>query len=340
MAKKKKIDLYQRPDGLYEKGLTINGKRIRFRGRDEKEILQKIAAYKEKAEKGLLFNEIADLWYYSFVAEHPASERYAKAHINRLKEYFAGVYASEITAKKLTMFFATMSGYAQNTVNNCRSVCSAIFGYAIAEGLVADNPVEYSKTPSKLKKSERRMPTQAELDIVKASVNKPYGLYPFFALYTGMRRGELLALKYKDIDFEKNIINVSKSIYHQANRPIEKETKTFRGTRQIILLDILKQHIPKNQPTDHYVFGGENPWTACAVQRHMETYRNHTKLTIGVHQLRHAYATILYEAGVDERMAMELLGHANISTTREIYTHISQSKQKDTATLLNSYINT
>jgi hypothetical protein len=59
MAKQK---MYQRPDGLYEKGMTINGKRIRFRGKTEREVLQKIAAYEEKQENGLTFEEIAEQW--------------------------------------------------------------------------------------------------------------------------------------------------------------------------------------------------------------------------------------------------------------------------------------
>ncbi|MEG0020271.1 MAG: tyrosine-type recombinase/integrase [Oscillospiraceae bacterium] len=68
-------------------------------------------------------------------------------------------------------------------------------------------------------------------------------------------------------------------------------------------------------------------------------YQRATGITITPHQLRHAYATILYEAGIDERMAMELLGHANIAITKKIYTHISSRKKGSTAATLNNFIN-
>ena len=56
------------------------------------------------------------------------------------------------------------------------------------------------------------------------------------------------------------------------------------------------------------------------------------------HQLRHAYATILFDAGLDDKDAQELLGHANISTTRDIYTHITQKRREKTAAILNAAI--
>ena len=63
-----------------------------------------------------------------------------------------------------------------------------------------------------------------------------------------------------------------------------------------------------------------------------------TGLQITPHQLRHAYATILFDAGIDDKDAQELLGHANISTTRDIYTHISKSRFEKTAQKLNAAI--
>ena len=61
-----------------------------------------------------------------------------------------------------------------------------------------------------------------------------------------------------------------------------------------------------------------------------------TEMQITPHQLRHAYATILYEAGIKDKDAQDLLGHANIQTTRDIYTHITNNRRAETAALLNA----
>ncbi len=69
-----------------------------------------------------------------------------------------------------------------------------------------------------------------------------------------------------------------------------------------------------------------------------DKYRSETNLKITPHQLRHAYATILYDAGIDIKTAQYLLGHANIQTTMDIYTHLSQSRQDTAADILNSFM--
>lgn len=76
--------------------------------------------------------------------------------------------------------------------------------------------------------------------------------------------------------------------------------------------------------------------TETQFQRQWELYCQATGLKITPHQLRHAFATILFDAGIDDKDAQELLGHANLSTTRDIYTHITQSRKKKTVSLLNA----
>lgn len=182
------------------------------------------------------------------------------------------------------------------------------------------------------------MPSIEETEIVKNSFDCTFGLFAYFLLYTGCRKGEALALQFKDINYTTKMINVSKSVYYVSNKAELKLPKTDAGVREVILLTRLADKLPKGKPDD-YIFGDDNgnPMTAKKFLIMWGKYCEETGLTITPHQLRHAYATILFEAGVDEKDAQELLGHANISTLRDIYTHISKTRKSETANRLNNF---
>lgn len=78
--------------------------------------------------------------------------------------------------------------------------------------------------------------------------------------------------------------------------------------------------------------------TETQFQRQWKLYQKESGVSATPHQLRHAYATILFEAGLDDKDAQELLGHANISTTRDIYTHITNKHREETAKKLNAAV--
>lgn len=336
MAKKR---MYRRPDGLYEKSVSINGIRKRFRGRTEKEVMRKIVAYEGEISKGLRFGAILEAYESDFLEEHPSSYRYIKSHLRRLRASLGEYYAKDLTPRDFTIFFATLDGLSYKTVASCKSVASCRYNFRIRRGELEENPVEKAKIPSHLKKGRRDMPTEEEIERIKNSREVPDALLFLTALYSGMRRGELLRLQFKDIDRDNNVIHVRKSVYYVDNAPMIKEPKTERGSRDVVLLEPLRKVLPEGNPND-FVFGGSQPWTAKLVQNKIDRYRRAVGIKCSLHQLRHAYRTILYEAGIDERMRMDLLGHRNIRTTRDIYTHISRAKRQQTLDRLNEYLAT
>ena len=326
----------KRKDGRYEKGVTIGGKVVHFYGKTMKEVNEKIFAYRQKEENGVKFGELRNEYFEAYLQDHPSSKRALKKHIERLTEFFGDEYAKDITAKDITSFLWSLD-LSLKTVKACKSYAKCIFDYGIREYGLTENPAAYRQMPKHLERNVRLPPTEEELDKIKESVDAPYRLFFLIALYTGMRRGEILRLQYKDIDYKANVIHVTKSVYHDGNKPVIKEPKTEKGKRDVILLDPLKELLTKGKPNE-FLFGGEKPWSSHEAQRHIYAYQKALGLSVTPHQLRHRYATILYEAGIDERMSMELLGHANISTTRDIYTHITKNKQKETMTKLNDFL--
>lgn len=332
-----KKGLTRRADGLYEKVVTVQGKRHHFYGKTQKEAIQKAYNFTEDKAQGVTFGEMADAYYEEYLNEHPSSYRYIKWHYERLKKAFGDDRASRLTARDFTTFFATLSDKSYKTVRACKSVAQCIYNFGIVNYELESNPVDHRRMPPALKRGRRDMPAPDIIERVKKNTDAPNALLFLMALYTGLRRGELLALQYQDIDYDKRLVKVSKSVYFASNEPIIKQPKTDAGKRTVVLLEPLVGLIPPGEP-EAYIFGGDRPWTARMIERRIDAYRKATGLDVTLHQLRHRFATILYEAGVDERMRMDLLGHANISTTKNIYTHIRTERKKRAADILNAYL--
>lgn len=117
--------------------------------------------------------------------------------------------------------------------------------------------------------------------------------------------------------------------------PFIKSTKTEAGERTIPLLTKLEAVLPKGKG---FVFGTEDkPPTLCTFRRHWEAFCNEADITVTPHQLRHLFATVLYESGIDEKLAQEILGHSSIRMTKDLYTHIRTSKLDEAREKINSF---
>lgn len=359
-APQEKKKMYRRPDGLYEKMITLDGKRVAFRGKTEKEVQRKIVEYNGKIEQGPTFREVAEGWrnehfetltYNSLKCYKPAYERTI--------EQFGDTLIRQITRTNIGAFIEGFARkhYAQKTVKTQLLVLNLIFKKAILDGIVDSNPVEYVTVPKNLSKKKRELPPDEYIQKVKSGVDSTFGLFAYFLLYTGCRCGEALAIQFKDIDLERKILHITKSVYHESNAPRIKEPKTEAGQRNIVLLDCLAQRLPKGKPNE-FLFTDDdgNLLTRSGFQHRWNNYcksigayedqvytdkkgHKHTRIIpmVTPHQLRHAFATILYEAGIDEKDAQELMGHTTIAMTRDIYTHVTAAHREKTAQKLNEY---
>ncbi|RGX53598.1 hypothetical protein DWV16_16680 [Anaerotruncus sp. AF02-27] len=332
--------MYRRPDGLYEKIVTIDGKRIAFRGKTEKEVERKMVEFQGVKERGPLFKDVAEDWEREhFPTLTYNSKKSYKPAKRRAVTFFGERPIKEIEVKDGKAYLGQLpQTWAQKTLKNHLLVLNLIFEYAAGNGILDHNPMEYVQIPKGAKRSYRRAPTPEEIETIKNSIDKPFGLFAYFLLYTGCRRGEALALQYKDVDRKNKTIHITKSVYHEGNAPRIKAPKTEKGIRDIILLDVLAEKLPKGKASD-FIFGsGGSPLTSSKVEDLWMGYQKATGLDgVTPHVVRHGYASILHEAGVDPKDAQEMLGHANISTTLDIYTHITEKKRSETAEKLNRY---
>lgn len=339
-----KAKYYQRSDGLYEAIRIIDGKRKAFRGHTPREVEQKMLAYRETSERGRTFREIAGEWEtVHFPTLTPNTLKGYRPALARAVEHFKDTPVKQIKApdvkKFINEFARTGSGEtrrAQKTVTNQLLVVNLIMGYAAENGEIEYNPCANVTIPKDLPKTRREAASTEDEKIVKRSAG--IWLLPYLILYTGLRKGEALALTYGDIDRKENLIHVTKSVYHINNKPYIKTPKTEAGTRSVPILDPLAPKLPKSRQKEHYLFsedGGVTPLTEMQYQKRWKDFARQTGIQCSAHQLRHSYATMLFECGIEVKDAQDLLGHSTAAVTQDIYTHIRNDRRKQTAQLLN-----
>ena len=333
----------KREDGRIVKTMTDpkTGKRVYFYGKNDREVNRKIMEYTRKAEEGRSFAEVArDWWRVHEPTLAEQSKRSYRRAMDLILEELGDQSVLDITPKEISAYFKRLESldYAAKTVQKHRIVLNGIFRYAILQNERNDNPVQVAQMPRNLKKTERKSAAGSEEDIVRASAD--VWILPFIALHTGMRRGEILALQWKDVDFENNEISVTKSVAYQGDRPFIKTPKTEAGTRVVPLLAPLKELFLtiKKRPPNAYIVSdtGESPLTNRRFQTLSEHYKRETGVSATAHQLRHSFATIAFELGVPVKSVQEILGHKQISTTMDLYTDFRKKALSDAADILNA----
>lgn len=334
---------YVRPDGLHESILRINGKRRAFRGKTDTEVYNKIKAYNQSEDakpKGILFKEAADAWWKEIEPslEHNTVKSYRPAY-ERAKAKFEKFNVSDITAKEIDEYIREFSiTRSRKTVVTQLQIIRQILRYAEVNGDIQYNPAVSLRPPRNLPQKRRNVPDKNQIALLKSSKGLPFGLFAYLVYYTGCRRGEAQALTGSDIDRKRKLIRITKSVYYLGNSPHIKQPTTEKGTRDVPLLDALDAALPKRLPKG-YLFsedGGKTPLTNDRFTKLYDAYRKKSGVTVTPHQVRHGYATALFENGIDPKTAQTLLGHAQISTTMDIYTHVCSHVISEAAKKMNA----
>lgn len=380
MARKKinYAEMYTlRKDGRYQGyWRDADNKRHTICDRDPEKLYYKIIE-KEKP-KELTFKDIGEVWrdkcWPNFRSGTLGS--YSSAY-KRLIDLFGDTPAVELEPSDIYHHLLEMNSkrFSAKTIQLDKTIIKMIYQNAIIDPVlgktVRRNPASDVRLPPKMKPPARRDAPSEEFvkKIRENALDVPFGVYPLLLLLTGMRRGEGLALQWRDIDFDKNVIHCTKSVSFDVDSGHLSVPKTDAGVRDIVLLREVKNALvaikPKDSQPDHYVFYGESPdefihanafrtlWGQYCAEMgfadvRVETHigpngRKYTKGTqknlLTPHQLRHGYATALYEADVDIYTAKSQLGHADIETTLKVYTHLREKKMATSIEKLEAYLN-
>lgn len=223
---------------------------------------------------------------------------------------------------------------AVSTAKRIHATLSAVFNYAIKQEYTLNNP---ARTVGNIDMEENKRVEYWTLDEFKQFIKVVDDeiLYAFFMTlyYGGMRKGEALALTWKDIDFENSEISIDKTVYNR----IVTTPKTSSSIRRIIMpthvMNLLAGLKLKNNPKIDYVVFGEfkDHIATSTLDRKYDEYVSKSKLTkIRIHDFRHSHASYLINKGTIPSLVAKRLGHGDVSTTLNTYSHLYPTTEKET----------
>ena len=284
----------------------------------------------EAAERGLLlFSLFATKWLEEEVlgtVKTSTWQTYENTLKNQLIPYFSGSCIDAITPAQVQEFLFSMEdkGLSASTRRSALGLLNSIMRYAQEEGVIHKNPCRKIKVTSN--HSEQRVFSPEELKKIFESGD----FLSIFTMYTGLRLGEVCALRWSDIDWDKKALMVRYTA--QRVRRTGKsavmvgEPKTKKSMRVIPLPDELIQLLKEWQKThgeNQFVFGNESKAAdPRTVQRRFERLLQKVGIIGGhFHTLRHSFATRLIQLGTEIKTVSTLMGHSTIKTTMDFYVH-------------------
>ena len=227
---------------------------------------------------------------------------------------------------------------SERSVRLCHLVIRMSLDRAVKDGLIKKNPILGVKLPQAEQK-EMRVLTKAEIQrfLIQA---KEEGLYELFLLEltTGLRRGEILALTWSDLNFETGELHISKQATLVSGKITISEPKTKAAFRTIILPHVMVEVIREYQKDafSHLMFPSrlkpDQPIDPGHIRKRLQVILERAGCKkIRFHDLRHTFATMSLEHGMDLKTLSTIIGHVSAKTTLNIYTHITSEMQENAA---------
>ena len=371
MTKKRKNgegSIHQRKDGRWEGRYVIGyddkgyPKTKNVLAKTKKECEVKLKALKEacggagteKITAEIRFGDWLDHWYLNYAKPklRPTTQQgYENSIHNHLKPKLGKIALAKLTQGNIQECLneTKRNGrvdrreiygveLSNRTVRGCYAVCKMALDKAVEEKLIRVNPADGCKLPPK-KGREMQVLTKEELQrfLIQA---KEDGFYELFLLEmtTGMRRGELLALQWEDLDFDTGKLCINKQVLRTNGKLMVSEPKTKAANRTIILppdmVEILKGY--KRTVFSRWMFPSrivdDQPCDPSKIRSKMQDILARAQCKkVRFHDLRHTFATMALENGMDVKTLSTIIGHVSADTTLDIYTHTTSEMQRNAA---------
>lgn len=357
-------NIYKRKDGRYEGryvvGKTCGGK-TRFGyvygyqyGEVRKALILKKAEHARKLPSVGSRETVAE-WMARWMSEEllgsvkPSSyQTYVRICKKHLLPRLGSIRLAQVTPELVQAFVTELqrAQLANSTVKNIYRLFSAAMKGAFEEGLIPKNPCRKIKIQP-CEQREQRVLTRSEQQRVKEAASGDRDLPTLLSLYTGMRLGEVCALKWSDVDWERGTIAVQRTVQRvaQGDRSNRKTALVVgapksRQSRHVLpvpvfLMEQLRQKF-RRDPNKTYLFGSAS---SAAEPRTVQRRFKHLMARLGIsnvhfHTLRHSFATRLLELGADVKTVSVLLGHGSAKTTLDYYAHNLTEQQRLAVSLL------
>ena len=371
MAKKRangEGNIRKRKDGRWEGRYTaghdpVTGKQIvkNVLGKTQNEVKEKLK--KALVEAGQVdFTKTGqytvatwmDTWFENVakIKVRPSSHQTYKGYIdNHIKPNIGKIPLEKLTTMDLQKFYRKLltkgrverteskeqpKGLSAKTVRNINQVISSAMDLAVAQKIILANPTNTCELPKVEHKEMQTIPAeQLQAFLEEARATGIYEMY-YIELATGLRRGELLGLKWSDIDWKNGIIKVRRQVARVDGQIVEAPLKTKNSYRAVSIspqaIEVLREQ--KRKTNDTYVFPSPNggPISPDSVNNMLKRVLERAGIPkVRFHDLRHTFATIALQNGVDIKTVSGMLGHFSAGFTLDTYAHVTTAAQKEAA---------
>ena len=279
---------------------------------------------------------------------------------NYIKPQLGGKQVSLVTAQDVQKLYRKLkengrikehprfgSALSDTTINRLHAIFHQAMEDAFHAHIIAKNPTVGATVP-KASHAPKRVLTDKELDTFLDAVreDKIWGDFFYVELTTGLRRGEICALRWEDFDTKQETLHVRRTLHKEKGKPLTTgDTKTYAGTRKIVLppstAQLLRER-KKTAPTEWIFpnpFDPEQPIAPGTAYNRLKALLKETGLPdIRFHDLRHTFATHAIASGVDAKTLSGILGHTNASFTLDTYTHVTPDMQKAASGIVGGFM--
>ena len=371
MARKRKSGtgtIRQRKDGRWE-GRAVVGyddkglpKTKNVLAKTKRECQEKLAKLLEevggtKSEKicaDMPFGEWMDFWYQTYLKPglRPTTQlNYESTIYQHIIPQLGNIPLCQLSQKDLQQFYAYLKkegrlvrteqygkGLSDRMVRMCHAKCRAALDQAVQENLIRTNPAVGCKLPPK-RGREMQVLSRQELQrfLMQAKADGYFELF-LLDLSTGLRRGELLALQWSDLDLDTGTLSVTKQVYEVNGKMQLSVPKTKASIRKLVLppavVEVFREY--RKTAKSRWLFPSpknlDMPLTPGSMLRRLHIILERAGCKqIRFHDLRHTFATMALENGMDIKTLSAMLGHVSAATTLDIYTHITSDMLSEAA---------
>ena len=371
MAKKRKRgtgSVHLRKDGRWEGRVVIgrddNGypKTKNVLAKSKKECLQKLKALKDRVEEpkaerlapGMCFGTWLDHWYQS-QCKPTIAPKTQTDYENRIYRHIipeiGQIPLDRLTTKDLQQFYHHLKqggrlqsvdrygpGLSDRMVKCCHVTCRAALDQAVTQGLLLKNPSAACKVPTtRPKEMQVLTPEEIQRLLIQARENDCYELL-LLELATGLRRGEILALQWDDLDFQTGALRIERQVQRVRGELAISAPKTKSSCRSIILppliLDVLRGY--RQSIHSRWMFPSpkkeDAPLDPATVRKKLAKVLERAGCKhIRFHDLRHTFATNALEHGMDIKTLSTIIGHVTSATTLNVYAHVTDTMREQAA---------
>ena len=369
-------NIRKRSDGRWEGRYTAGrdpetGKTVykNVLGKTQSEVKAKLKqAIQENAEVDTLkaaqytVGQWMDVWFenYAKIKVRPTSHQtYRGYNDNHIKPNIGKIQLGKLTTLELQKLYKKLlskgrvarieakgqpKGLSPKTVRNIHQVISSAMDFARAQKLIAVNPADGCALPKLEHREMKTLPVEQLASFLREA--KESGVFEMYyiELATGLRRGELLGLKWEDLDLEQGTLRVQRQVSRINGEVVEAPLKTKNSYRTISLgadaVGILKEQ-RKKCGSSEYVFpsptGG--PISPDSVIQMLHRVLKRAGLPkVRFHDLRHTFATVALQNGVDIKTVSGMLGHYSAGFTLDTYAHVTTAAQREAAKTMASVL--